>query len=40
MVDGHPDVNRLRPLGRLGKWEWSTIGDVFDLAVVRYRDDV
>jgi flavin reductase (DIM6/NTAB) family NADH-FMN oxidoreductase RutF len=38
MVDGHPDVNRLRPLGRLGKWEWSTIGDVFDLAVVRHKD--
>lgn len=40
MVDGHPDVNRLRPLGRLGKWEWSTIGDVFDLAVARHKDDV
>ena len=28
MVDGHPEINRLRPLARLGRNQWSTIGEV------------
>lgn len=28
MVDGRPEIQRLRPLARLGKNEWSTIGEV------------
>src|SRR5262249_42225519 len=28
VVDGHPDVRALRPLARLGRDEWSTIGEV------------
>jgi flavin reductase (DIM6/NTAB) family NADH-FMN oxidoreductase RutF len=38
VVDGHPDIRRLRPLARLGGNEWSTIGDVHELARTAYRD--
>ncbi|MCQ8834326.1 flavin reductase family protein [Streptomyces malaysiensis] len=38
MVDGHAEISRLRPLSRLGKNEWGTVGDVRDLARVRYED--
>src|SRR5258707_7487371 len=27
LVDGHPDVRRLRPLGPLGRDEWCTVRD-------------
>ncbi|MFI6622054.1 flavin reductase family protein [Streptomyces sp. NPDC050528] len=36
--DGHPEITRLRPLARLGKDEWSTIGEVLDLRRIRYTD--
>ena len=38
LVDGHPDVRRLRPLSRLGKDEWATVGEVKELARIRYAD--
>lgn len=38
MVDGHPDINLLRPIARLGKDEWSEIGEVRSLSRVRYRE--
>ncbi|MER5718091.1 flavin reductase family protein [Streptomyces sp. NPDC002132] len=38
LVDGHPDIRRLRPLARLGGDEWSTIGEVRELARIPYRD--
>lgn len=38
MVDGHAEITRLRPLSRLGKNEWGTVGDVLDLARIRYAD--
>ena len=38
MVDGHPEVTRLRPLARLGRNEWGTIGTVLELARIRYAD--
>ncbi|WP_171165764.1 flavin reductase family protein [Streptomyces sp. I05A-00742] len=38
LVDGHPEITRMRPLSRLGKNEWGTLGDVRDLARVRYAD--
>ncbi|MFI1028838.1 flavin reductase family protein [Streptomyces sp. NPDC020951] len=38
LVDGHPDIRRLRPLARLGGNEWGTVGEVRDLARVPYRD--
>lgn len=31
MADGHPDVRKLRPLTRLGKNEWGTLGDVLEI---------
>ncbi|WP_432945123.1 flavin reductase family protein [Kribbella sp. CA-253562] len=39
MMDGnHPDIHRLRPLARLGKNEWSTIGQVLNITRIRYTD--
>ncbi|WP_019066440.1 flavin reductase family protein [Streptomyces hokutonensis] len=38
LENGHPEITRLRPLARLGKDEWSTIGDVLDLRRIRYAD--
>ncbi|MBT2414169.1 flavin reductase family protein [Streptomyces sp. ISL-12] len=34
----HPEVTRLRPLTRLGKDEWGTLGDVRELRRIRYAD--
>lgn len=38
LSDGLPDVHRLKPLARLGKREWSTIGDVLEIARIRHED--
>ncbi|MDX3355402.1 flavin reductase family protein [Streptomyces sp. ME01-24h] len=38
MVEGHPDVRRLRPLARLGKDEWGTTGEVLEISRIRYAD--
>ncbi|WP_433165578.1 flavin reductase family protein [Kribbella sp. CA-247076] len=38
MVDGHPEIQRLRPLARLGKDEWSTIGEVRSTTRIRHSD--
>lgn len=39
VVEGnHPEVTRLRPLARLGKDEWSTLGEVRSIPRIRYRD--
>lgn len=39
MLDGnHPEVRRLRPLARLGKDEWSTLGEVREISRIRYAD--
>jgi len=38
LSDGLPDVRRLKPLARLGKREWSTIGDVLEIARIRHED--
>ncbi|MEU9481480.1 flavin reductase family protein [Streptomyces sp. NPDC048191] len=37
LVDGRPDIRRLRPLSRLGGNEWGTVGEVRELARVPYR---
>ncbi|NYH55468.1 flavin reductase (DIM6/NTAB) family NADH-FMN oxidoreductase RutF [Nocardiopsis arvandica] len=37
LVDGHPDAALLRPLARLGRNEWSTLGEVRALDRVPYR---
>lgn len=38
IVDGHPEVRRLRPLARLGKDEWGTLGEVLEISRIRYSD--
>ncbi|MEU5025863.1 flavin reductase family protein [Streptomyces milbemycinicus] len=38
MDDGHPEVTRLRPLARLGKDEWATLGEVLERPRIRYAD--
>jgi flavin reductase (DIM6/NTAB) family NADH-FMN oxidoreductase RutF len=38
LVDGHPAIDRLKPLARLGRNEWSTIGEVLDKPRIRYSD--
>lgn len=31
LVDGHPDVRKLRPLARFGKDEWGTLGEILEI---------
>lgn len=38
LEEGHPEVTRLRPLARLGKDEWSTLGEVVERSRIRYPD--
>lgn len=38
LVDGHPEIERLRPLARLGRRQWSTIGEVREIGRIRYED--
>ncbi|MER6734460.1 hypothetical protein [Streptomyces puniciscabiei] len=39
LVEGRPDIGRLRRLSRLGANEWGTVGEVRELARVPYRKD-
>lgn len=38
LVDGHPEIQRLRPLARLGKNEWSTIGEIKTIDRIPHDD--
>ena len=38
LVDGRPDIGRLRPLARLGGSQWSTIGEVKRIDRIRHED--
>ncbi len=38
MVDGHPEIQLLRPLARLGKDEWSTLGEIRSITRIRYSN--
>lgn len=38
LVEGHPAIERLRPLARLGRNEWSTIGEVRRISRIKHRD--
>lgn len=38
IVDGHPEAARMRPLSRMGKNEWATLGEVREIARVPYTD--
>jgi hypothetical protein len=35
--DGRPRIEELKPLARLGGNEWSTIGEVKEIARIPYR---
>lgn len=35
---GLPRIDRLRPLARLGRDEWSTVGELLEISRIRYRD--
>ncbi len=36
MLDGHPDVRRMRPLSRLGRNEWASVGELLDIPRVPF----
>ena len=36
--DDLPDIAKLRPLARLGRNQWSTIGEVLDITRIPFRD--
>ncbi|MGK5641561.1 flavin reductase family protein [Streptomyces sp. URMC 126] len=39
VLDGdHPDITRIRPLSRLGRDEWGTVGGVRSIPRTRYED--
>lgn len=38
-LDGdHPVIQRLRPLARLGRNQWSTIGEILEISRIAHRD--
>jgi flavin reductase (DIM6/NTAB) family NADH-FMN oxidoreductase RutF len=36
--DGHPMIERLRPLARLGRNEWSRLGEVVEISRIPHRE--
>jgi len=36
--DTHPMVERLRPLARLGRNEWTTLGEVREISRIPHRE--
>ena len=36
--DGHPMIERLRPLARLGRNEWTTLGTVLEISRIPHRE--
>ncbi len=38
MADGLPDVRKLRPLSRLGKDEWGTLGEILEIKRVPFAE--
>ncbi len=38
LSDGHPEIDRMRPLSRLGKDEWGTVGELKEIARIPYAD--
>jgi flavin reductase (DIM6/NTAB) family NADH-FMN oxidoreductase RutF len=38
LVDGLPDVRKLRPIARLGRNEWSTLGEVSEVNRIPYAE--
>ncbi|MBP2580705.1 flavin reductase (DIM6/NTAB) family NADH-FMN oxidoreductase RutF [Streptomyces sp. PvR006] len=37
LLDGHPEMTRMRPLTRLGKNEWGTLGGIKEIARVPFE---
>ncbi len=38
LIDGHPEIGLLRPLARLGRRQWSTIGAIREISRIRSED--
>jgi flavin reductase (DIM6/NTAB) family NADH-FMN oxidoreductase RutF len=38
LVDGYPEVDRLRPLSRLGRDDWAEAGEVRSISRIRYAE--
>lgn len=38
LVDGHPEASKMRPLARMGKNEWSTLGETWEIARIPYTE--
>ena len=38
LADGHPEATRMRPLTRMGKNEWATLGEVRSITRVPYSE--
>jgi flavin reductase (DIM6/NTAB) family NADH-FMN oxidoreductase RutF len=38
LVDGHPEIERLKPLARLGRNEWGLLGEIRRIDRIKHRD--
>ena len=38
LVDGHPEIELLRPLSRLGKQEWGTAGEIREITRIPHDE--
>lgn len=38
LVDGHPEIQRLKPLSRLGRNEWGLLGEIRRIDRIKHRD--
>ncbi|MFJ9855627.1 flavin reductase family protein [Streptomyces sp. NPDC101150] len=38
LVDGHPEIAKLRPLSRLGKDEWGTVAGLREISRIRHAE--
>jgi len=38
LYGSHPEITRLRPLARLGRDQWTTLGEIRSLSRIRYAD--
>ncbi|WP_181767706.1 flavin reductase family protein [Streptomyces albidus (ex Kaewkla and Franco 2022)] len=38
LVDGHPEARRMRPVARMGKTEWASLGEIHEITRIPYSD--
>jgi len=38
LVDGHPEIDRLKPLSRLGRNEWGLLGEIRRISRIKHED--